>query len=77
MYSPSWGAEVGCTTHSLEKKPFIKNIGLQYMVVVQYFKASLLKKIQPLNFKVPVLGRLEKMSKKGRKIKKSFLFMCF
>ena len=65
MYGPSWGAEVGCTTPSLEKNPLIQNITLQYMVVVQfqYFRPAYWKKIQPLNFKVPVLGRLEKSVK--------------
>ena len=45
------------------------------MFIVQFFKASSQEKIRPITLIVWVLGRVEKMPKKGQKVKKIyFLF---
>ena len=51
-------------------------IGLKWMFIAQFFKASSLKnKIRPITLIVWVLGRVEKTQKRVRKIKK--YFFCF
>ena len=45
------------------------------MIIAEFFKVSSLKKIRPITFIVWVLGRAEKMPKKGKKMSK--YFFCF
>ena len=57
------------------KRPLSIDIGLTCMFIAQFFKASSLKKIEPITLIVWVLRRVEKMPKRVKKCKKYFFVL--